>query len=364
MTIPSKIEIETKPTDINISDLFSVNLTSYGGRACFAKQDIPAGTNVLVTNDPIGSVVLYEFRKEVCSMCLKYEYGETCKVKLDTSKGRKKFQGAGLWFCSSDCKDQYLERDDAEQLVEVFESLLEQYQIKAKNPVEHPDDYNPQISRRFIDEFWSEVDEWEAKVSKLKKTKVMNQIPYINEDEYTTVRFAALALFNLYKGHESTPYYNDLQSNEFDKISKFPILLLSQAAVFKFLRIVLPDYLQRLLSTETFRLLCGREYGNSFGIWQQTSLENANENKEFLGYSLYAEASYFNHSCEPNVKKFRIKNKMCFQTTSDVNIGEQLCIDYFHILDEPLEERQKVLKQNWFFECGCSRCQREKAELV
>ncbi|KAH3679423.1 hypothetical protein WICPIJ_008626 [Wickerhamomyces pijperi] len=369
-----------------ISPLFDIQLTSYGGRACFSTQDIPKGTEVLLTSEPIGSVILYEFRKEVCSSCLKYVYGEVCKIKADEPKvanvdeenqtnskkkgNKKKFQGAGLWFCSEECKVQYQSKPSCNQLIETFETLLTYYQTKVKSPEVEDDDseFKPIITKEYIDSFWEEVNQWDITASKTKHSKlVAQQLPKINSDEYTTVRFVTSVLHNLHHTHSETSvaYYHSLQSNEEDKIRAFPTLLLSQTLVYKFLRICLPEHLQPLLSTDHFRELCGREYGNSFGIWQQTSTNTEagsieNENKEFLGYSLYPEASYFNHSCGPNLRKIRVRDRMQFETIKDISKGEQMCIDYFHILDEPRDERQKILKKNWFFDCGCDRCENEK----
>ncbi|KAH3678377.1 hypothetical protein WICMUC_001394 [Wickerhamomyces mucosus] len=350
--------IETEPTNIKISQLFDIMQTQYG-RACFATQDILAGTNVLITNAPFGSVVLYEFRKEVCSCCYRYKYGEYCKIKLTQSNPivkKRKFHGAGLWFCSEDCLNSYQNKENIDQLIETFDILLEHYQIKAKNPIDH-EEFNPKISQQYIESYWKDIEQWEHSIANMKKTKAMNQIPYLNDDEYTSARFVAQSLFNTYQTHESLLLYHNLQSNELQKISKFPILLKSQTLIYKFLKILLPEFLQPLLTTTSMRLLFGREYGNSFGIWQIIEDErDANENKEFLGYMLFPEASFFNHSCSPNVRKFRKGNRMYFETTQDITKGQQLCIDYFHILDEPFQERQKLLSTNWFFDCACERC--------
>lgn len=346
------------PTNINISDYFEVRQTQYG-RACFAKKDIPVGVDILTTSSPFASVILHEFRKEVCASCFHYEYGKYCKFKIPSlsNSTKKNFKGAGLWFCSEKCMNSWLEFDSTNQLTEIYETLLEYYQMKAKNPVEETE-YNPKITKEFIENFWNDMKDWELKISKMKKTKTYGKLPFLNEDEYTGARFIVSALFDMYQNHKSLPYFEELQSNELQKTSEFPVLLRSQGLIYQFLRIILPDYLQPYLTIESLRLIFGREYGNSFGIWQLVG-DSSTENKEFLGYCIFPEASFFNHSCRPNLKKFRKGNRMIFQSIDSIEEGQQMCIDYFHILDEPFLVRQKTLLKNWFFQCACDRCSEE-----
>lgn len=352
------LEIDGQPTNINISDYFEVRQTQYG-RACFAKKDIPKGVDVLVSNTPFTHVILHEFRKEVCASCFHYEFGKYCKVKISSlpNMTKKNFKGAGLWFCSESCKETWLQYDNTGELTEAFETFLEYFQMKAKTQIEETE-YSPKITQEFIENYWKDINEWDEKITKMKKSKTYSKLPFLNEDEYTGARFIIHALFDIYKKHESLPLFNELQSNELQKTSRFPVLLRSQGLIYQFLRIVLPDYLQPFLTTDSLRMIFGREYGNSFGIWQLVD-EGSNENKEFLGYCLFPEASFFNHSCSPNLKKFRKGNRMIFQTTKDIETGQQMCIDYFHILDEPLLVRQQTLSKNWFFDCACDRCSKE-----
>lgn len=357
-----------QPTDIELSDKFSVFQTQHG-RACFAAKDIPKGTEILHTSpQPFGSTVLYEFRKEVCSYCFKYNYGDYCKFRLPKPQSwkKKKYQGSGLWFCSEVCVSQWQHFDENEELTNAFEELLDQFQIKSKHipaDVENYDEYKHlNVTQEYLESFWESVNEWESTIQKMKPSKRLNQIPYINEDDYNTVRFVTMVLFNISQNHQSMQHFNRLQSNELLKIAKYPVLIRSLGNIYKFLKTTLPVQLQSLLTTETLRLIVGREFGNSFGIWQLVD-DSSNENKEFLGYMLHPEASFFNHSCRPNIKKYRIDNRMYFQTTQDIKQGEQVCIDYYHVLDEPFEVRQKTMMENWFFNCSCERCVLEATEL-
>ncbi|CCH40488.1 SET and MYND domain-containing protein 5 [Wickerhamomyces ciferrii] len=348
------------PTGIEVSKFFEVRQTQYG-RACFASQDIPKGVEILISNSPFATVILHEFRKEVCSSCFGYEYGKYCKVKLTDLpefKSNKKFRGAGLWFCSEKCMEDWLKFDSKGELTQAFETFLEFYQTKTKSPAPETTEFNPKITTEYIELYWKDIEDWESKASKMKKTKLLGKLPYLDEDEYTGARLIIHALYNIYQNHESLETFKELQTNELQKVGRFPALLRSQASIYQVLKTILPDYLQPFLTIETIRLIFGREYGNSFGTWQLVD-DKSSENKEFLGYSLFPEASFFNHSCSPNLKKYRKVNRMHFQTTADIAKGEQMCIDYFHMLDESLMVRQEVLSKNWFFECACDRCDEE-----
>lgn len=360
---PLTIMATTETTTIVVSDLFDVRQTQWGGRACFASKDIPENTTVLQTESAFGATVLYEFRKEVCAYCFHYEYGKYCKFKVPTPENgvklTRKFQGAGLWFCSQECLDRWTQFDPNNELTLTYESMLQNFQMKLKECHEKEDN-NVEISKEIIGKEWVSISEWDDKISKMKKTKRPNQLPVLNEEEYASARFVALVLYNLHTHHKSSELFEHLQSNELEKISRFPVLLKSQTLVYKFLRLSLPEYLQPLLTIGSLRLIFGREYGNAFGIRQITD-ESSSEEKEFLGYMLSPEASYFNHSCRPNLKKARDGNMMTFTTIKDVEKGEQLCIDYFQISEEPFEYRQKTLNENWFFQCACDRCCEERA---
>ena len=77
-----------------------------------------------------------------------------------------------------------------------------------------------------------------------------------------------------------------------------------------------------------------------------------------MGYALYPSASYFNHSCKPNVAKVRVGNTWRFWVPKDVARGEQLCISYLGGDEKDLTtaERRVRLKDVWSFVCECEGC--------
>ncbi|KAH7579990.1 SET domain profile [Nakaseomyces glabratus] len=359
---------------LQISEYFDINETSWGGRACFSKRDLNNGQVVLEVEDCMGTSIDYDFRKEVCHYCYKYNNGKSMKVKISfndlqdclyefpqLATYKAKFKGAGLWFCCDTCRDKYLSIHNIAELIESYEILLESFMRMIKNKSlleEQEQDYNGiTITKEYIDNTWEDITtRWIPMVSKTKATKRAKFLPQISEDEYNCCRFVIETLFrikHLDPGSDTLEAFHNLQSNELSKIQKFPVLLNFQVLVFKTLFVLLPDNLKNSLTVQAFRHILGSEYGNAFGIWQDTE---AVDSREYFGYWVFPKASYFNHSCDPNITKTRIDRKMVFTLNRDVACGEELNIDYSGVLDLPVDRRQKFLFENWFFVCGCNRC--------
>jgi len=85
---------------------------------------------------------------------------------------------------------------------------------------------------------------------------------------------------------------------------------------------------------------------------------------EFLGYGVWPEASFFNHSCRPNLRKSREGRQWSFWTASDTDIeeGDELCITYLggEERDLTISQRRDKLKEEWGFWCRCQRCIQEE----
>jgi len=89
---------------------------------------------------------------------------------------------------------------------------------------------------------------------------------------------------------------------------------------------------------------------NAYGLWGLP---------EDGGIGLYPLASYFNHSCAPNLVRFEDGGILSYRTAYDIPKGTELNITYTDI-DQPRSDRQKMLQENFFFTCGCDRCNGEK----
>lgn len=116
---------------------------------------------------------------------------------------------------------------------------------------------------------------------------------------------------------------------------------------------ILPLSLVPLTTPKTIFFLSSRDSHNSFGI---RSLED--DGSEFFGYGCWPTASYFNHSCAPNIEKNREGRTWFFRAGNHVEKGEELNITYLSGEERKLsrEMRMRTLKRNWGFDCGCRRC--------
>jgi len=95
---------------------------------------------------------------------------------------------------------------------------------------------------------------------------------------------------------------------------------------------------------EIIELWC-KEECNSFGLWRPNS----------GGVGIYPGASYFNHSCVPNIYRVEEGSTLVFRTICDISANTELCLSYInpelHVL-----KRQVLLKDEYYFQCDCIRC--------
>lgn len=73
-----------------------------------------------------------------------------------------------------------------------------------------------------------------------------------------------------------------------------------------------------------------------------------------IGYGLYLEATIYNHSCRPTCHT--VFNGIELSIRTIIASPENLwTINYIDLL-ENFDVRQKILKENYYFQCQCSRC--------
>lgn len=72
--------------------------------------------------------------------------------------------------------------------------------------------------------------------------------------------------------------------------------------------------------------------------------------------AIYHRASFFEHSCRPNLSKsFSENNEIIFWAPNGINAKEHLTISYTDVLWET-SNRRHHLQQTKHFECECERC--------
>ena len=82
------------------------------------------------------------------------------------------------------------------------------------------------------------------------------------------------------------------------------------------------------------------------------------------GTGLYSGQAMLNHSCRPNAEiAFPFNNAtLAVNATSAIEPGEQIFISYLDpcVLERSRHSRNRVLKENYLFSCGCEKCFEQK----
>ncbi|KAG0284393.1 hypothetical protein BGZ96_011223 [Linnemannia gamsii] len=118
-----------------------------------------------------------------------------------------------------------------------------------------------------------------------------------------------------------------------------------------------PSQITLSIDSTLFRTILYREVANSFGIRDISD--------ELLGFAVFPRASFFNHSCRPNIQKKRRQvlggrvRQMEYWSTEFIREGEECCISYGDI-STGVEERRARLEDMYFFRCSCPRCLEEE----
>ncbi|KAJ3539849.1 hypothetical protein NM688_g6308 [Phlebia brevispora] len=369
---------------------FSISVSPHSGRSYHATRKLSAGTCVLDVATPYTCTLYKRFRNEVCAECWKYDGGRrhflTC---------REYGEEAGLSFCDEHCRDAWLEREGHE-LIELLKTL-EAVRRRTKGKAKATDPKVPvELTKEAIECAWEKIDKQQERPKALRRWHDVQ----LDDFEADMARYVLVALYHYareladiaktplqqaassaFGAHWSN--FADLQSNEMHLVAKFPELLENHIKIFQVLRSRFNPVngaspvllrLADVVTTPNVRIALGVDPGNSFGIWEAPVTEES----EGLGFGIYPIPSFFNHrewpqlnlyyaitneacpDCTPNVRKDRDGRRMRFITTRDVDAGDELCISYGHVEDMTWQQRQQELKEGWFFECRCSRCEAEK----
>ncbi|RKP29110.1 hypothetical protein METBISCDRAFT_31891 [Metschnikowia bicuspidata] len=285
-------------------------------------QILPSGTTILTTGIPVGSSVVRPFRKEVCTWCFAYHDGKTLKYRIDGK----------IYFYSSACLVVFSEYDPFHIL---RNTLIEGLYLKCEGEIQDEEVPLTENLADVIQKRWDEVSAWKVAVKRLKISKRQKFYPTVTAEDY--------AESNLYMDKEQTKNENELskllQSSEVEKVKKYPYILVSYTSIYKFVRLVVPDCLLLWVNPNNIRSIIGRNLTNALGIW--SSVTEQDEEREYFGFGVHPSASYFNHSCDPNVQKLRVGNRYEFFASRDISPGEELKSDN-------VKERRRILKECFY----------------
>lgn len=356
------------PPGAPMSPLFTIRQTPHSGRAVFATSFIPAETLIFRSEDLTLSVLLREYRREVCGQCFGYEHGRELTIRD---------RGVGFAFCSEECKEKW--KDECGEIgVQAWTAVEKLVKGRSKEDSEMVDIDLPRPKPKDIERKWEEVrtqaalirvaregerdrmlnpetgtEEWiggGVKVTKQHRKALHKALLQpISPDVMSFCISGILWRYNkpeewdrvLSLATDATPYHN---ADDLEAFTRTYLHLLA----------ILPLPLLHLVTQETLYLLSTRDSHNSFGI---RSLED--DGSEFFGYGCWPGASYFNHSCGPNVEKKRVGRLWEFRAGTDIEVGEELCITYLSGEERKLSrgKRAVILKRNWGFGCLCERCE-------
>ncbi|KAK0889107.1 Histone-lysine N-methyltransferase set-6 [Friedmanniomyces endolithicus] len=307
------------------SDLFSVKTIPGAGRGIIASRDISEDTTVLNSEPPVAHVLFREYRKEVCAHCFLYDRGRTLRVK-DHDTGKV--------FCSASCQQEWLVHTDHRPDIEDVDRRWEKAQGEADEYVRTRSDTSNALD---------DTGRKQAKGAVASSTDpdivgyLLSGILY-HDQQPDRWREAVMTLA-MHDEPYATTHDLEAHCNSFVQLSSS-----------------MPVSLLRSCTVQVCRALAAVSSHNAFGI-----RSGGEDGEEYMGYGVYPSASYFNHSCRPNVAKQRVGNVWKFWVTEDVRQGEELCISYLGGDEKDLNVRQRRghLREVWGFICECARCQRE-----
>ncbi|GMF15746.1 unnamed protein product [Phytophthora lilii] len=108
------------------------------------------------------------------------------------------------------------------------------------------------------------------------------------------------------------------------------------------------EELQNELEDEVMKLF-GRVNCNAFSLANDVT-------NEAVGIGLFPDGALFNHDCDPNCVVSFKGREMRVHVVKDVEVGEELTVSYVELL-QSTTSRRKELKESYFFDCTCERCE-------
>ncbi|PSN65195.1 SET domain-containing protein [Corynespora cassiicola Philippines] len=351
------------PSGVPTSPLFEVRETPHCGRAVFASAYVPADTVIWRSDDLTLSVLLREYRREVCGQCFGYDYGRDLPIRDQT---------LGFAFCNEECRGKW-KLWNGDIGVQAWTAVEKLVKGRSKEDSEMVDADLPRPQPKEITAAWESVADQAALVRiarqaerslKDSDTKVNGQVQ-VTKQHRRAVQKALMQRISpdVMSFCVSGILWKFNNPHEWDRVLNLAIDatpypntddLIANTRTYLHLLAILPLALLPLITPETLFLLSSRDSHNSFGI---RSLED--DGSEFFGYGCWPAASYFNHSCGPNIEKRRIGRMWEFRTAKDIDKGEEMCITYLSGEERKMSRGKRValLKKNWGFQCGCQRCE-------
>ena len=324
------------------------------GRGAFARGDLTEHIHLLTTSSnqsPIAHVILRQYRREVCANCFAYDRGNEWKVRLSQ---------LGKAFCTEDCEDEWRQRHDELELkavgiVETFTQWHSKQHGSNMSGVDHGASWSNWEEARVTGDRL--IDARKRQHPSKQQKKLLRSTQEIGVDPDITQYLLSGILASRTNDVQSALMTLAANPDVYKSAS-----LVDHVNAYLVLLSILPVQLLPHVKPELCHTLISRASHNAFSVRPGDS---ADYGSEFLGYGVWPEASFFNHSCQPNVTKERIARQWSFRASTDIRAGQELCITYLGGEEKELsvEVRRKRLHDEWGFHCMCKRCVTESAEL-
>ena len=344
------------------SDLFTIQVIPGAGRGVLASIPLLPATKVFASPHPAAYVIFRQYRKEVCAQCFAYDRGRTLAVK-DNAAGRV--------FCNESCYEAW-KQDEGELGVEAWQALETFFKSRSKAITSTATQltFGNKPGQEAIAATWEEAEEIaslqrSARLGNGSGPGIKSEREYRKAVHHVWTQVVDPDILGyllsgiLFRHRYPDEWKERVLSLAMDK-EPYTTTKDLEAHCNSFLQLVavIPLSLLDSCTTEACLSLAQAGSHNAFGI-----RSGGEDNEEYMGYSVYPEASYFNHSCSPNISKKREGKSWVFSIARPVREGEQLCISYLggDEKDMTLAERRARLQQVWGFECKCERCQQEAA---
>jgi hypothetical protein len=378
--MPDQLSLDFKKENISKEDYFRENghpieiqEVTGQGRFAVASRDLKEGDLVLKCSS-FGIGIFYDCRKDLCSVCFS-----------DSLDGMPlKCSQCPVYYCSKDCQA-------------ISKSFHKKYKCALAENISKLSENQVQkwihaASKKFKDqelfEVYCRLDIQNLALWMLDYCLRIHLEPSVDIQDSTSRQ--ALDLVSHY---ESSPIEEKIQIEFlYDCLISIPQPASGFMSFKKLIQSVFKNH-------KELGHVIGIRQSNGFGLWDSAG--------ECLGIGLYPFASYFNHSCSPNLKRntgmieftsdyierrstlmekinwclgcdldsilqdpesispetsFLLTFRMapCLEFTARQNIPKGESLTHCYIDGTlPFESRQTLLKDGYFFDCACSKCVQE-----
>ena len=337
-------------------DMFTLRESIQSGRGLVAEKAIPKDTLVLETSELTVSIVYHEYRKEACAYCFAYDRGKHWKCRNSET---------GFVFCSDTCNEAW--KESVSQIgIDAWTAVHTFAQRSKRQDENMVDQCGPRPGLVEIDEKWGEAERFGKKLvaarcsSKKEPATARDKAALrywlaepANPDQLHLLTSATLKAAE--RPYSRWAKHTSLEEDPTPYRSKSELL----AHRTSYLQILglLPISLLPFATREVCQAACSRASHNAFGLRPDSD--------EFLGWGVWPSASYFNHSCAPNLRKERHGRTWLFYASGDVEPGDELCKSNLGGIEVSLHlwQRRLSLDFEWSFVCRCPRCAEEEQIL-